>query len=351
MYVIIPCLNPDDNFIEVFEGLKKQKIKNIITVDDGSDKDKKHYFKTVEKKYGAIVLTHDVNKGKGRALKTAFEYYYNNIKDDEGVITIDADNQHTPEDIVRMHDALKKHPGSLILGVRNFDEPQVPLRSKIGNKITIFSLNFFCSLAISDTQTGLRAIPRKFVDDMLLIKGEKFEYETNMLLETTKLNIPIHEIKIDTIYEETNNLTSHFNTFTDSFLIYKEIFKFASVSIISMLIDYISFLIIFTAMLQTSIKEGQAILLATILARIISSLFNFTTNKKLVFKHKSNIKETMKRYYTVVACQLTASATLVYLLRITTGLIPGISKLIVDFILFFIGYKFQRKYVFKRRKK
>ena len=75
MYVIIPCLNPDDNFIEVFEGLKKQKIKNIITVDDGSDKDKKHYFKTVEKKYGAIVLTHDVNKGKGRALKTAFEYY------------------------------------------------------------------------------------------------------------------------------------------------------------------------------------------------------------------------------------------------------------------------------------
>ena len=128
------------------------------------------------------LLQHHVNLGKGRALKTAFNYYLNYFPDGIGVVTADGDGQHAPEDIIKCVERLRHSPEALILGVRDFSGKDVPLRSRVGNKITRTILKWAIGAPISDTQTGLRGIPRWFLKQILPLKGERFEFETSMLV-------------------------------------------------------------------------------------------------------------------------------------------------------------------------
>ena len=101
-----------------------------------------------------------------------------------------------------------------------------------------------------------------------------------------------------TIYID-NNSGSHFNTFKDSFRIYKEIFKFSLSSLFSFLIDYFLF-IIFSLFINLTISN--------ILARIISATFNYNFNKKIVF-HKNSEKSAMK--YILLAITILVFNTLI----------------------------------------
>ena len=84
------------------------------------------------------VLTHPENKGKGEGLKTAYRYIKETYADEEvAIVTADSDGQHSPEDIVRIATRASLEKDSLVLGVRNFDGTHVPLRSRVGNKITL----------------------------------------------------------------------------------------------------------------------------------------------------------------------------------------------------------------------
>ena len=71
----------------------------------------------------------------------------------------------------------------VVLGVRTFDGDDVPFKSRFGNNLTSFVFKAMCGLNISDTQTGLRAIPYRYLQTFCEIEGEHFEYETRMLLE------------------------------------------------------------------------------------------------------------------------------------------------------------------------
>ena len=78
--------------------------------------------------------------------------------------------------------------------------PDVPPRSRFGNKSASLLFQVLAGLRISDTQTGLRAIPTRWLPDLVDLYGERFEYETNMLLEIPRLGIPLRERPIRTIY-------------------------------------------------------------------------------------------------------------------------------------------------------
>lgn len=220
--IIIPSLNPDEKFHRTLDSILEKGFHNIVVVDDGSDNDHKEPFQYAEAK-GCKVLVHPVNKGKGRALKTAFEYCLQQ-ENCIGVITVDGDGQHGAADIYQCGAAMLSLD-EVVLGCRDFSEPQVPFKSKYGNNITKFAFKVLCGIKISDTQTGLRAIPAKDLAVMPEIAGERFEYETNMLLEMKSKGISWAEQKIETIYLD-DNASSHFHPFRDSWKIYKIIFKY-----------------------------------------------------------------------------------------------------------------------------
>ena len=223
--IIIPSYEPDERLTELLSTLVTEDV-YVVVVDDGSGENYKEIFDRVRKSLGSkgIVLKHDVNKGKGRALKTAFQYVLDNIPDAIGAVTADSDGQHTKECIETVSESLKEHPDSLILGVRCFDEEDVPWKSRFGNTLTLKVMKIVSGLSVSDTQTGLRGIPRKFMEELLTVDGERFEFETRMLLETVnKYNIV--EVPIETIYDSKENHQTHFNPFLDSIKIYKILFE------------------------------------------------------------------------------------------------------------------------------
>lgn len=339
---IVPSYNPDEKLLEVVNGLKGKGIYKIIIVDDGSAD--KHYFKLISK--DCEILTHEVNKGKGRAIKTAFSYYldkYSNVC--KGVVILDGDNQHAPDDVCKCCNLLLKDPEMLVLGVRDFDEKNVPFKSRAGNKITSFVFKVLCGISISDTQTGLRAIGNNNIRKFIEVKGERFEYETNMLLETKKQGIDIVEQKIATIYID-DNKTSHFNPFRDGISIYKVLLTFMSSSMMSLLIDLGIYLLL-VWLLSSSDKYFQ-LLLATIFSRVTSSLFNFFMNHKIVFRSKDKVHKTMIKYYILATLQMFASYGGVYIMSVFFNWNELVIKLIVDGILFFLSFNIQREWVFKK---
>ena len=222
--IIVPSLNPDEKLEQVVIGLRNAGFNDIILVNDGSAPEYVHRFEECRTYPEVTVLTHPVNRGKGRAMKTAFAWCLENRPDITGVITVDGDNQHRCEDVLTLGAAMEEHPDRLYLGVRDFSQKDVPLRSRFGNTITRNVVRLACGLRLTDTQTGLRAIPRYMLPTLLDIDGERYEFETEMLLCAKDEGIRVSEIVIATVYIDENQ-TSHFDTFRDSWKIYKLIFR------------------------------------------------------------------------------------------------------------------------------
>lgn len=347
--IIIPSLNPDSKLEAVVSALVEDGYEDIVVVNDGSDEAHLEPFMRLEKLEQCTVLTHEVNKGKGRALKTAFSYILENRKDIAGVITVDGDNQHKVPDIRACEKMMLEKEDTVVLGCRDFSGKDVPFRSRFGNKFTSFTFKAACGVNISDTQTGLRAIPYQYLGTMIEIEGERFEYETNMLLSLGKYNIPYAEQKIETVYIEENQ-TSHFNPIVDSIKIYKVILKFMFSSLASSVIDILMFTI-FVWVIGDLVSNNVRVLIATVGARVISSLFNCIFNKKAVFKSNASYKKVIVKYYILCIVQTAISYLLVAglstLLKTSAEGLLVLIKVIVDVTLFFISYRIQKAWVYK----
>ncbi len=356
--VVLPSLNPDERLVTVVSGLIGSGFKNIVVVNDGSDEEKLEFFYEIQKYPGVTVLNHEFNKGKGRALKTAFSWCHKNLRGIKGVVTVDGDNQHDVRDIAACVKEMLKTE-KVVLGVRDFSGKDIPWKSKAGNNITRFVFRLFCGIKISDTQTGLRAIPFKYLEFMTEISGERFEYETNMLLEMKDGHVPFSEVKIRTIYEDKENSTSHFHPIKDSFKIYKIIFKYVFSSWLSSVIDILIFFLL-SVLFGNIVSKGfilfghefsadwLVVFYSTFLSRAISSGFNYKMNRHVVFK--SNAKYSFFKYYLLVIVQLTVSAVCVSLLSGLFGagsVLKTICKIVVDTCLFFISFRIQRAWVFR----
>ncbi len=222
--IVLPSLDPDKKFDAVVEELVNCGFAHIIIVDDGTGPEGQGHFEKAAAFPNCTVLHHETNKGKGCALKTAFHYVLEEMPQVQGVITIDGDGQHLTEDILACGERMLQEGDKVILGCRDFNQPGVPPRSVAGNKTTSRMFRLFYRIDLSDTQTGLRAIPRAFLESMLRIEGERFEYETNMLLKMKKQGIAFLEQPITTVYDQ-EDYSSHYNALKDSWRIFKVMFK------------------------------------------------------------------------------------------------------------------------------
>lgn len=226
----------------------------------------------------------------------------------------------------------------------------MPGRSSFGNKCTRQVFRYLLGLSVSDTQTGLRAIPAFFMEKLMQVRGERFEYETNMLIETKDLHIPIMEVPVETVYIEENR-TSHFNPVRDSLRIYLVFGKFLFSSLSSSVLDLLLFQMFCAMFRQTaeSLMGIPYIVAATVGARVVSAVYNFMINYRVVFKSKAGVAAAIGKYSLLAVCQMACSAFLVNLLY---GLIGGtevVVKMPVDILLFFISFAIQREFVYRSK--
>ncbi len=341
MIVVVPTLNPNLEIMEGFLENLQKKFTNIIVVNDGSKNDLDNFFEDLEKK-NIIVLKHFINYGKGRSLKTAINYIYNNYDDFKTIITADSDGQHSVEDILKCGNESIKNENNIILGSRNFLKSNVPFKSKYGNILTSLVFKIFVGIKINDTQTGLRAFSKKIAYKFLNTNGERFDYETKVLIESKDLDIDITEVLIKTIYINDNS-ESHFNPLKDSLAIYKLFFKYFFAAISSFILD----ISLFTLLLNLDLPFKKYIILCTIIARVISSIYNYLLNKQLVFKKFT--KKSFYKYYCLVFVQMIVSALSVDALYNIFKINEVHIKMIVDLLIFIINFYIQRDWVFKKK--
>ena len=348
--VIIPAYEPDDKLPKLIRDLQAMDIKNIIVVNDGSSEKCRPFFEEC-KELKVILLEHETNYGKGRALKTAFKYCVDNFAEYIGAITADSDGQHSPACIERCAKALLENPDDLIMGCRNFDDDSVPFKSKKGNKITRTTMKLLAGVSVTDTQTGLRGIPVKFMEELLKVPGDRYEFETSMLLESHSHGIKITEVPIETIYID-NNSGSHFNPIRDSILIYKLFGKYILSSLSSTVIDFGLFIILCHFLRGGDFGAWSYITIATVYARVVSAIFNYTINYEVVFKGKGGLLKTFPKYVLVAVIQMSISAFAVNVLCPLLGVVKleFLVKIPVDTLLFVASYIVQREFVYKNKK-
>ena len=204
---------------------------------------------------------------------------------------------------------------------------------------------------------------------MLEIAGDRYEYETNVLLGMRSERIPFSEVKIQTVYIDDND-SSHFHVFRDSakiyWLIIKYIFstsfvKFMFSSILCYGIDWL----LFTGLhywLVSVYGDTRMIstLIPTVSARIVSSMLNFFINRNIFNKGGGKLIWTMVKYYLLAACILGVSTVSLFYAglglsnitwvqtHISEKWLQPIIKLPIDFVLYLISYNIQRKFVFKK---
>ena len=350
--VVLPSLDPDDKLIAVVDGLLEYGFSDIILVNDGSKPENLHYFTDLAAQHPEItLLTHEVNKGKGAALKNAFRFFLQNRPEGVGVVTVDGDNQHHPEDTRACCEHMLE-TGHVTLGCRDFSLPEVPSRSRFGNRTTSAIFKIFVGMTISDTQTGLRAIPREVLEQLVDVYGDRFEYETNMLLAFKTKGIPFDEVKIRTVYIEENK-SSHFRVIHDSWRIYKLIlahfFRYTLSSLTSAVVDTLGY-----ALLDRTLPlTGMALTAASgVGARVVSSLLNFFLNKKVVFKTNVSTGKAMLRYYMLALPQmalqilLTQGVYSLFGIGESAGVLRTVIYAVVMTVLYFVSYMIQQRWVF-----
>lgn len=351
--ILIPSLEPDDRLPAYAADLLEKGFTQLVIVDDGSSEKYQPIFERLAAMDGVTVLHHKVNKGKGAALKTGYAYIQQCMPEAIGVITADADGQHTVADCWQLAQALCQGKDEMYLGSRDFSLDNVPPKSRFGNRTTSLVFKLLYGQWLPDTQTGLRAFPAQRLAFMQQVSGDRFEYEMNVLIACARASMPMVPITIETIYEN-ENAGTHFHPIRDSYRIYKVILgsfiKFMGASIASFLIDNG----VFTLLDQLFFKDTflGRVALSTILARCVSAPCNFLMNRNLVFKVKGDTGKTALRYALLcVGILLCSSGALTLLSALgMPKVLDTLAKIVIDTLLYLISYRVQNKWVFQEAK-
>ncbi|MBO5262252.1 MAG: glycosyltransferase [Clostridia bacterium] len=325
----------------------------MVVVNDGSNENYNYVFDAISQIENVTYLTYGENHGKGYALKTAFRYCVENFEKNDTIITADCDGQHKIEDIYKVYKACQTHPNDLILGSRNFDLPHVPKKSRAGNLTTRRIFGALYGIRLYDTQTGLRGFTVELAERFLKAKGDRFEYEMNMLIYSKKHGIRILETPIETVYaEDPKDHVSHFRSVRDSARVMGATMSNLSFYLLSSVISAVIDVGVFFVLSTFVFNSGSAvdILISTVGARVISSIFNFIFNFKYVFHGSSKLS--IFKYYTLWLVQLGASYGIAFILGNLIGISGiwlSIAKGIGDLLLALVSYQIQQHWVFKGR--
>ena len=349
---VIPVFNPEPGLLSLVDKLLCA-YQTVVVVDDGSLEDVGAFDVLPA---GVEVLHHERNMGKGRAIKTAIAHLAAKHPEIDSAVFVDGDGQHAPEDVANVV-AESLRSGNVVLGVRDFSSAGIPFRSKFGNVWTSFLVRLIYRFPIRDTQTGLRAIPRRLFSEMLAIEGDRYEYEMRLFGAMKALGEKIGQVPIKTIYIA-GNRTSHFNPIKDSIRVYRGLLggrflKFCVSAILSFAVDNGVFIFLFRMLSLGGLQREAAISSALVVARVISALANYYGNRKLVFSSNSRVGISLVKYSLLAVFVMALSClgtTLISAIWDVDGYAVAAVKILVDLVLFVVSYQAQKRWVFKAGK-
>ena len=341
LIALIPAYNPLQTLLAYVVELQQQKVfSKIVVVDDGSQSEDVAVFSKLEQIPNVILLKHAVNQGKGAALKTGLNYISYEFPGVLGVVTIDADGQHSIEDASAVADALIKNPGHLVVGGRKFSK-NTPFRSAVGNFFTRHFFRLVTGLKLFDTQSGLRGVPASMIPDLLTLEANGYEFELDMLMHTAQWGVLILEVPIQTIYLE-HNQHSSFRPVWDSLRIYFTLFRFSIIAVLSACVDYGLFILVYYFV-------HPSVGLALVAGRIVSTTFNYLNVRRYAFRAKKLSHWKTLPQYLALAC---FSGLMAWLL--ITGLMITLhwhvvaAKVVAEIVMFFVNFLVQRDFIFRR---
>lgn len=336
--VVLASFNPGNSLVDTVAQLRARGFNKIAVVDDGSAQMHLEIFEQ-SKQMGAVVIQHMQNLGKGQAIKSGLRWALN--QNCRFFITMDSDGQHLVSDVLCIAIKVLSQRNPLVaLGVRQFTS-SVPLRSRLGNKLTQWIFKKLSGMSVGDTQTGLRAFPMDMASHLINVPGDRYEYEMNVLISLANLNYPIIEVPIKTVYIDENS-SSHFRPVIDSIRIYFVLFRDIFLALSSFAID-IGFFTVFMVL------TGD-ILLSTFLARAISGSYNFLGNKFFVFKINS-AKNLQKEIVGYLLLAFAIASTSGFLVGYFDGIFPEnltFIKICVDLGLYLASFSIRRLFIFPR---
>ena len=333
---LIPAYEPDERLTALAEQMQHRGFL-VLIVDDGSGSAYQPVFAAAER--FAQVFRHEKNHGKGAAIKTGLAWVAEHVNGPFTVVTMDADGQHLPEDAARICAAAEMEPDTLILGGRRFTGT-VPLRSRFGNGVTRWVFRLSTGAKVYDTQTGLRAFSDRLLPVLRTVKGERYEYEMNTLMQWAQEGRQLRELTIETIYQD-GNRSSHFHPLRDSARIYLEILKFSASSLMSFVLDYGLFCLF-------SLLSGSVVF-SNIAARLISGAANYTVNRMLVFQSRAGVGSSLLQYTLLAAAVLAVNTLSLWLLTVGFGMNRYLAKILTEIALFAASYFVQKRWIFRNK--
>jgi len=191
--VVIPAFNEEQTIAEVIFDLRKNDLKNILVVDDGST-DK---TAAIAKKSGAVVLEHFKNCGVGAATKTGFAWGMKQGFDFFG--TIDADSQHEAKDLKRVLQECKTY--KCVFGSRFLEKNKIPVLRRLQNKVANLVTGLLFGVWTTDSQSGLRAFSREVVEK-INVRADGFEFCSALVRELSTKGFMIREVPISVKYSK-----------------------------------------------------------------------------------------------------------------------------------------------------
>lgn len=191
---VIPSYNEAATVGAVAQEVQKY-VDTVVVVDDGSKDNTHSTLQELAKANGKIIaLHHEINLGKGAALKTGCDAAV--ALGADYIVCLDADHQHTPHSIPKFVQALQHT--DVVFGVRQLNN-RMPLIMLLGNKFLSIIINALFHVLVHDTQSGFRAFTRKAYDT-LRWKSTGYEVETEMIVRMSQYELRYSEVDIDTIY-------------------------------------------------------------------------------------------------------------------------------------------------------
>ena len=193
VFIVIPVYNEEKIILSVIEEIQKAGFPDLIFVDDGSSD---NTYRKIKDLKGIVALRHQINRGKGAAIKTGIECA--KILKADVVVTLDGDGQHNPQEIHKMLKLLQEDY-DVVLGSRMMNCLGMPFHKIIANKIANIITWLIYGLHVTDSQSGFRAFSKKAIFS-INTKGDGYEYDSEVIREIKKKGLKYKEIPIEVRY-------------------------------------------------------------------------------------------------------------------------------------------------------